>query len=457
MSEVILDTSHHVSFKKIVKIAYPTIVSMLSLNIMQFVDRTFVAKYDITQFSAIMPSGVLAMTVSSIFLGIAGYVSVLVSQYYGARKYQRCGASMWQGVYLCIILSFILLVATPFMGKIFKLVGHSDSVVIHEQNYFYLMIISSVIQLFTNVFSGLFSGIGDTKTPMITALIANGLNIIFDWFLIFGKFGLPTLGIVGAGIATVLSGTISLFILILLLNKKRLILKYKVFKNKQLDFNIIKKLLRYGIPAGFQFFLGFGSFSLFILLIGKMGEVTLACTNIAFTIESVSFMPVLGLSIAVSILAGQERGAERLKNIPKVVKRGIIIALSYNILMIILFNIFPEHLISIFDNGKDAELFIEIKKLTIPLVRLSSIWLIFDSIQIIISSVLKSLGDTIFLLITTGIFPIFALVIPTYFVGIAAGLSLTFVWLIIVFFVITLSIIMSIRFLSGSWKKIAVI
>jgi len=449
--------SHHVSFKKIFMLAYPAILSMLSFNIMQFVDRYFVAQYNLTQFSAIMPSGIYAMTVTSIFMGIVGYVSALVSQYYGARKYKECSKSLWQSIYLAILFAVIFIITLPITSMVFDLLKHSENLLKYEKQYFSLSIFAACFHLFINAFSGFFSGTGDTKTPMLTSIVANLLNIFLDWIFVFGKFGFPEMGIFGAGLATVLSAFIGLLLLILFTFKKRILLKYRVYKHLNFDKEILFKMVKFGFPAGFQFFLAIGGMSIFMLLIGKMGEINLTSANIALTIESLSFMPIIGLSVAIGIISGQEKGAERVHNIPRAVKNGLIIAFVYNIIMIIIFNLFPEILISIFDNGKEPEKFVMIKKYTLPLVRIASVWLFFDSIQIIIGQVLKTMGDTVFLMIVTGILPIFFMAIPTYLIGIVFNLPIMWIWFLLALFVFVLAVSMSLRFAFGKWREINVI
>ena len=447
--------SDHTSFKRIIQIAYPMILSMFSVNIMQFIDRTFIAKFDLIQFSAVMPSGMFSLTVSSIFLGIASYVSSLVSQYYGARSYKECAKSMWQGNYLCIVFAVMLLAISPIASMAFKALGHEDNVANFERQYFFLMIGSSCCQLFINSIGGFFNGIGNTKIPMYTQIFANALNILLDWIFIFGKFGLPQMGIAGAGLATLLSSFISLVMIILFLKRKNL--KYGTFRHFAFDFELFKKLLRFGFPAGIQFFLGIGSFSMFLLLIGRMDDVPRTSANIVFTIEGVSFLPVLGLSIAVSIVSGQEKGAGRVDNVSRIVKKGLVIAFIYNFIMMAVFNIFPEALISIFNDRSDMKRYEEIIAYTVPLIRLTTLWLVFDSVQITISSVLRTMGDTVFLLIITGIIPLVFMVIPTYLLIENFPTTLKPVWINMIFFVFILASIFAVRFKMGKWKTISVI
>ncbi|KKM10355.1 hypothetical protein SY88_14245 [Clostridiales bacterium PH28_bin88] len=352
-----IKNEHHVSFENIIRITYPVILSMFTLNIMVFVDRAFVAKYSLTQFAATMPASNLATTVASIFIGIVGFLSALVSQYYGAQKYKECASSMWQGVYISIFFSLLLLIISLVASNIFQVMGHTGELLKYERQYFNLLVLSSCVQLFSTAFSSLYRGIGDTKTTMFVGILANIFNVLLDWVLIYGKLGFPEMGgVFGSGVATLISSIIGVMTYISLLNKNDFKKKYKVFTNLKLDKSLMYKLLRFGFPAGIQSFVGTGYFSLLLLIIGKTGEFNLSSANIAFTIEGVSIFPVWGLGTAVSIIAGQERGAGRIDNVIKVVKKGILIGLCFNLIIIVLYNFFPHLLISIFNSGKDKTL-----------------------------------------------------------------------------------------------------
>lgn len=447
----------NVSFKNILRITYPVVLSMLSLNIMQFVDRAFVANSSLTQFSATMPSSFLANSIASIFLGITGYVATLVSQYYGANKHKNCSSTMWQGVYLGMIFSVVLLVLSPFASNIFSIMGHTGELLKYEKSYFYLVIFACCAQLFSTAFSGFFTGIGNTKITMYVAVITNVVNIVLDWVFIFGKFGFPKMGgIMGAGTATIISCIIGALIYLVVLRRNNKKDEYEIFNNRKIDKVLIKKLLKYGFPAGIQSFVGMGYVSILLLIIGKSGEFNLACSNIAFTIEGISIFPVWGIGTAVSIITGQERGGNRIANIPKALKNGIIIGICFNAILIVLFNFFPELLISIFNSGYEEEKFSKIMDYTIPLIRITSVWLLFDTIQIIIGNVLRSVGDTMFMMVIYLIMPfLFYIVIPV--ISIFLGFSLFWIWIELLVYTLCMLTMLTIRFYSNKWKRINVI
>lgn len=449
---------NNISFSNIIKITYPVIISMFSMNIMIFIDRAFVAKCNITEFAATMPASNLATTLGSIFSGIIGYCAILISQYYGAKKYKECSSTIWQGIYLSLIFSILLLVTSPLTANVFKLMGHSGDLLNYEVQFFYFIMLSNSIQLFYTALSSFYRSIGDTKIIMQVGIISNIVNILFDWLLIFGNLGFPKLGgIKGSGSATVISCIIGILLYALLLNKDIYKSQYLFFSSKRFNKDLCLKLLHFGIPAGIQMFVSTGYYSFLLLIIGETGDFNLSCANIAFTIEGISVLPIMGLATTISVIVGHERGADRTNTIIDVVKKGILLGTIFSFLIIFIYNVFPQRLISIFDNGENISKFLLIKNYTITLVKLTSIWILFDTLQIIISNVLRSVGDTKFMMKIFIIMPLLFYIVLPYILCNMLKLSLFWVWIDLLIYTLLMLSLVLVRLLKGKWKNIKVI
>lgn len=443
-----------ISLRNIIKITYPVILSMFSLNIMTFVDRAFISKSSISEFAAAVPASNLATTISSIFIGIVGFGAALIAQYNGAKNYDGCAKTLWNSMYLSTAFSIILLAISPIASNTFAIMGHQGQLLKYEKLFFYLIIFSSCFQILSTGFSNFFKGISNTKIPMFVGIVSNIINVLFDYILIFGKLGCPKLGgILGSGLSTLLSCFISTIIYFLLINRKALKNKYRLLLNRGLDKNLALKLIHFGLPSGMQTFVGTGYFTLLLLIIGMTGEFNLSCANIAFTIESMSVWPVQGIGIAVGIIVGNEIGARRINNTEKILKKGLTLGFLFNIILIIVFNLFPDVLISLFNSGSNKK----ILAYTIPLIKITSIWLVFDTIQIIIRNVLQAAGDTVFLMIIFMTVPfVFYLAVP-YIICVISGLSIYWIWINLLIFTFFMLSLVSLRFVKGNWKTIQVI
>lgn len=456
MNDRISLDKHKTSFKNLIRLALPVVLSMLSLNIMQFFDRTFLARFDMQHFAASFPAGMISFTFISIFLGIAIYVKDLVSQFYGAEKNHECTISSWQGIYYSIFVGIILIVSYPFTSKIFIFAGHDLALIPLEKNYFFWMLVSGSISILVHALIGFFFGTSNTKIAMIANVVANLSNIFFNWVLIFGKLGFPALGITGAGIGTVLGQTVCLIILLFVFFNKKYKNNFQTHSLYKFNFKIIKKLIKFGIPSGIAYFLDIGQWGLFILFLGKLGEKALASANMSIALESVSFLPIIGLAAGTSILTGQEKGAGRLDSIKKVLLKSFIIAFFYDIIILIFFIGIPDILILIFKSKHNTLYFNEIQNITITLIRITGVWLFLDAIRIMFTHILRSLGDVYFLMIATFLGGA-TLAASTYIIINYLNYGLKGLWILIGFYTFLMSIVLFIRFLSGKWKSINMI
>ena len=145
--------------------------------------------------------------------------------------------------------------------------------------------------------AGFFSGRGKTYPVMWSSFAATIVNILLNYLLIFGNLGMPEMGIRGAGLSTFISGMTNFLILAYMAFSKENNSKYKTISGWRFELNLFKRLIRYGLPNGIQFFLDIAAFSGFILLIGRLGDTELAASNIAFNISMLAFMPMKGLSL----------------------------------------------------------------------------------------------------------------------------------------------------------------
>ncbi len=447
---------NNISFRQIIKITYPVVLSMLAFNALVLVDRLYVAQYDLTQFAAMLPASFTAIGLASIFTGIVGYVSALAAQYYGAGRYPQCAATMWQGLYLSLVFTLLLLGISPVVALGFQLMGHAGSLLAYEVEYFYLIIIAECIQLFSSAFFGFYCGIGDTKTTMQVAVLANIINIILAGVLVFGKFGFPELGMKGSGLAAIISCVVGLFCYLLFLNKTAVQHQYQPWQHYRLNGPLLYSLLRFGVFAGVQSFAEIGYFSIFLLIIGSMGEMNLTAANVAFAMEAVFILPVIGMTTAMGIIAGQEKGAGRLDSIPEILKKGLVLGLGFNALILISCNVFPEQLIAVFHSDASAEQRHLLSTAT-PLLRLTSLWLVLDTVHLLVGSLLKSTGDTRFMMMVYAVVPLFFYVIIPYVLCVLYPLSLIWLWLLLGVYSAAMLLLMTARFVSGKWKSIKVI
>ena len=179
---------------------------------------------------------------------------------------------------------------------------------------------------------------------------------------------------------------------------------------------MFKRLIRYGLPNGIQFFLDIAAFSLFILLIGRLGATELAAASIAFNISMLAFMPMIGLGITVSILVGQSLGANEPGQAKIATSSALQISFTYMTILAMLYLLIPNLFIYPFSAKADPIEFESIKSTALVSLRFIALWSIFDSLAIIFSSALKGAGDTAFIMLTICLTGLMVLIAPTFLI-----------------------------------------
>ena len=271
-------------YRQVLALAIPLIFSSAGFAIQQFVDRMFLAWYSPAAIAATMPAGIVNFTIMNLFVGTAGYVGTFVAQYWGARRYDRIGAILWQGFYVALIACVVHLLFIPLAGPFFRLVGHTPEVQRLEVIYFQIICLAGGPVVAIAVISGFFTGRGRPWPVMVVGVLGNIINVFLNYILIFGRWGLPELGVKGAALGTLISALISFLVFSFLMVGHNYDKRYGTLSGWRLDISLFVRLLRFGLPNGLQFFLGYMGITVFLLLEGRLGTVELAATNVAFNI-----------------------------------------------------------------------------------------------------------------------------------------------------------------------------
>jgi MATE family multidrug resistance protein len=326
-----------------------------------------------------------------------------------------------------------------------------------EITYFSILMWGGGLVPLQSALAGFFTGRGNTKTTMVAYVAGNAVNVVLDYGLIFGKWGLPEMGLSGAAIATVLASIVPVVILLALFLRSE---NSRHFETRVVRFDppLFKKLLRYGVPAGMQFFLEIGCFTVFVLLVGRLGEVELAVTNIALTIDMLAFMPVIGVSIATSTLVGQSMGRKEPEIAEKTTHSALVLTLIYMGTLAAIFVVFPDQLLSIFKpKGSEFGDFPAMLRYGRGILIMVAIYSVFDAFGITFSAGLKGAGDTSFVMWTAVIAGWTLFVPPVYLtISVFEG-SLYVAWVWATLYIMTIGMIYFWRFRKGRWKSIDMI
>jgi multidrug resistance protein, MATE family len=444
-------------YREVLIVAFPLILSTGSWSIQQFVDRMFLTWYSPESIAAAAPAGMLNFTVMSIFIGAAAYVSAFVAQYYGSGRKDRTGPSLWQGIYLSVFAGAIMIAVIPLAGIAFDFIGHESQVRSLEKDYFVVLCFGGFPAVASSAFSGFFSGRGETWPVMWINMTATVVNIFFDYLLIFGHLGFPEMGIKGAAWATVFSAISSFLIYFFLCTRHKYEAEYKTLSGWKFDAPLFRRLLKFGIPNGAHLFLDVAGFTIFLLLVGRLGTDFLAASNIATNINTLAFMPMIGLGIAITVLTGQYLGADNPEIAEKAAYSGLHLSLLYMTTIAFMFFFLPQIFLYPFGAGISSDDFSGIRSITVVLLKFVAVYSLFDSLTIVFSSAIKGAGDTKFVMLVMGVLSLLLLDIPSFVAFEIFGAGIYTGWTIASIYIILLGVVFYIRFKGGKWKKMRVI
>jgi len=444
-------------YREVLVVAIPLILSTATWSVQHFVDRMFLAWYSPETIAAAMPAGMLNFSMISIFMGTAGYVSTFVAQYHGAGRHHRIGPALWQGIYISLFGGIVLLGIIPLAAPAFRLFGHSLLIQQHEVIYFQILCLGGGAYIGSFALSGFFSGRGKTWPVMWVNVATTVVNLVLDYALIFGHWGFPELGIRGAAIATVVAGVFSLLVFFALLFSDSNDSIYHTKRGWRLEKDLFVRLLRYGFPSGMQFFLEIAGFTGFVLVVGRLGTASLAATNIAFNINTLAFMPMIGCGIAISVLVGQYLGAQKPDIAQSAVYSGFHLTFVYMGSIAAAYVLLPDIFVAPFAAQADPQGFSEIYGFAVVLLRFVAIYCVFDTMNIIFCSAIKGAGDTRYVMIMTTILSVFVLILPVYLALEVFEFGLMVAWVFATVYIILLGLTFYIRFLGGKWKTMRVI
>ena len=438
------------SYRQLWVLAYPVIITMISQTLMWLSDTIMVGRVGTAELGAVGLGGMIVWTFFAFFNGLMSSATTFVAQDYGAKRYGIIGRMMWHYLYIAIASYMALLIFASVSGYVLKLIGSSTEVEKYSGIYIRIRLYSGIGVFTSFALAGFLRGIGNTKTPMRIAIIANGFNIIANYLLIFGKFGFPRLGVTGAALATLISSVLSAVLYLILCLSEKYNRIYSTRSRHHIEFAQIRRIARVGLPMGIQFFLDTASFSVFTAFIARMGDASLAASSAAITLMSTSFMPLIGISIATTTLVGQFIGAGELRHARKSGYTAVKLGIFYTALVASNFFIFPRQLLSLV--SKDPEVI----NLGAKILMLAGIFQLSDGFGICANGTLRGAGDTRFVMVVGLSYAWFLFVPLSYLLGYTFGGGVVGAWIGATVYIIIYGITVFLRFHGGKWESIKV-
>ena len=439
-------------FKYNWKLAAPVMLGMLGHTFVSFIDNIMVGQLGTAELAAVSLGNSFMFIAMSIGIGFSTAITPLIAEADSSDNLNQARSAYKSGLFLCTTLGIILFLGIYSSKPLMYLMKQPKEVVELAIPYLDLVSFSLIPLVIFQAIKQFSDGMSMTKYPMYATLLANIVNIILNYFLIFGKFGFPEMGIVGAAYGTLASRLIMVVYLWLLLRyKKRSAQIVKNIKFFILDFLMIKKIINLGSLSAMQMFFEVAIFTTAIWLSGLLGKNPQAANQIALNLSSMTFMVAMGLSVASMIRVGNQKGLQNYKELRRIAFSIFLLGTLLATFFAVLFFIFHKSLPNIYLDVEDAVNYsdtTEVLSIASNLLLAAAFFQISDSIQVVVLGALRGLQDVKIPTILTFIsywvvgFPI------SYFLGKEEMYGSFGIWLGLLAGLTTASILLFIRFNS---------
>lgn len=442
--------------REVLAIGYPLILSQLSYTLQTFVDRLFLTWYSAEAVAGAVAGVFAVWSVVGLFIGTGEYLTAFIGQYYGARRYERIGVAVWQGIYFSFAAGLVCLALVPLLPLVFRWAGHAPAVQRHEVEYASVILGGAGAAVLMATLSTFFAGRGQTRVILLVNVLATLVNVLLDWWWIFDRPGRPGWGVTGAAMATVCSQVVGSLAYLALILRREMRAAYRTLAGWRFDGPFFTRLLRFGLPTGLQYSMEILGFALFMLLVGRLGTLPLAATSIAFSMNMIVFLPMLGLGVGVSSLVARYLGAEQPELAERATWSGFWVSLAYMTVCGLVYVLAPRLLLWPYVQGAGPE-FGAVADVVVALLRFVALYSIFDMANVIFAAGLKGAGDTTYPLVLTLVLAWVVLLLPTWVMCVWLDLGLYAAWSAATAYVMFLGLLMLRRFRAGRWKSLRIV
>ncbi len=381
--------------KLLLSMSVPMMFSMLVQALYNIVDSIFVARISEDALTAVS----LAFPLQSLIIALAGGTCVglnaVLSKALGEKNFEKVNKSATNAIFLMVLNIIVFFLVGLFAVKPFYTSQTADvEIVTYGVQYLSIVLMCSFGIFFQFVFDKMLQSTGNTFYTMITQMVGAIINIVLDPILIFGLFGMPKMGVIGAAIATVAGQIIAAIVSLIfnLIKNKEINMSFKDFKP---DMDIIKQIYKVGVPSIIMQSIGsIMTYGMNQILIAFSTTAT-AVFGVYFKLQSFIFMPIFGLNNGMVPIVAYNYGAQKRKRLLKTVKLSVIYAVGIMTVGVLLFQLIPDKLFMLFDASD------QMLEMGVPALRIISVHFPLAGICIVCGSLFQALGNAVYSMINS--------------------------------------------------------
>jgi MATE family multidrug resistance protein len=375
-------------YSRLLKLAIPLVLTQAGQMTVHLIDNAMIGHYGTAELAAASFANGIYIIVMLMGLGVYMGITPLVGRACGADDRHQAAVIMRSGFALSawLIPSITLIAwsvawALPFMGQ-------TDEVVRLSIPYFRTLVAANIPFLLFILLKQIGEGLGNTIVAMAVTIVSNLLNVFFNYALIFGKFGFPELGLLGAGYATFISRlAMPLLIYAVFMRHKSIGPAFALMRKVKANAREIRKIFGIGLPIAGQLVLEVSAFSFSAVMMGWMGKVPLAAHAVAIGLASFTFMAANGVAMATTIRVSFQLGNRNYEGVKQVCLSALHLVLTYMAICGLALLLLRHKLPYIFT--EDPEVILT----AVPLLAIAALFQLFDGLQVICLGILRGFAD----------------------------------------------------------------
>jgi MATE family multidrug resistance protein len=442
------------TLRGLLNLAWPIVVSRSAQVVVGFADAVMVARLSEAALAAVTTGAFNAYLAFILPMGTVFIVSSFTSQLWGKRKLRAARRFGTYGVGFSIAAGVGFALLTPLVGPALSLFAYEPAVAELMTAYLSVRLLSGFAAVGLEAIANYYYGLGNSRLPMFAQLCAMVLNVALNWLLIFGNLGFPALGVAGAAWASVIASAVAFAGLLFCFVRR---IGEPVHEEPEPDeppdrSAEVRRMLRFGLPSGINWFLEMGAFVFFInVVVTGLGTTALAAMNAVIELNSVSFMPAFGIASAGAVIFGQALGGKQLDHARKAVRLTVGTCAVWQLAVGLAYLSAPRFFLGAFSDDELSVFF----QLGVPMLMISAAWQLFDSVASALMEALRAAGDTVFVL-WARVFIAWVLFVPgsLYFVRYGEAGHHGAV-LCLVGYLGALALALAWRYRSGRWQEIS--
>ena len=437
----------------VLKIAAPAVAGLSSQMVVSVVDTAMVGRLENTTIVlAAMGLGLLATwAITSVFSSMATGTQVLVARRFGEGDSPGAGLVLRASLYLALVLGVAF--GGPgyhYSYSIIRFFSSDRAVALAGTGYMQWRFIGLIFFLFVVAYRGFFNGTGQTKIFMYSAIIINIANIALDYILIFGAFGLPRMGLAGAGCANAVSNVIGVLFFLgatFLPTYRR---TYNYYSGIRLPRGVIGQIVKISLPVSFQNILILLGFLVFVAITGLIGTSQQAASQVVITALFISILPCFGFGLGAQTLVGQSLGNGNYRLAKRYGMEAARLATYFTVFLGVVFILLPDPVISVITTNR------EIADVARPILRIAGGAQMFYALGIVQAHALQAAGATVYVMIIE-VFTHWVIFLPVCFIlGVSLGGGIIGAWMALPVYIVSYSSLIYVKYRKSSWLMLKI-